>query len=74
MVAAKILLQDIWKAVLDWDEEPQKPLRSRLATISQGCTRAGQRANTPVDRDPNKKRNSIYSQMLPRINMPQRYT
>jgi len=27
-----------------------------VATINQGCTGAGQRADTPVDRDPNKKR------------------
>jgi len=28
MVAAKILLQDIWKAELDWDEELVEPLKS----------------------------------------------
>jgi len=35
MVAAKILLQDIWKAVLDWDEELQKPLRSQWLRLAK---------------------------------------
>jgi len=36
-----------------------------VPTISQGCAGAGQRADTPVDRDPTEK-NSVYLQMLSR--------
>jgi len=35
MVAAKILLQDIWKADLDWDQELLEPLKSRWARLAK---------------------------------------
>jgi len=35
MVAAKILLQDIWKADLTWDQELQEPLKSRWLRLAK---------------------------------------
>jgi len=59
MVAAKILLQDIWKAELDWDEELLEPLKSRWTRLAKDVPLINVRIpRWTIDKNIDKKRTS----------------